>query len=251
MEPLVSVPTASGARPAATATAEPELEPQGLRSRAYGFSVRPPRALQPLVDWRERKLAHSLRLVLATSSAPAARRRAATPESRGAPAPTRASEPAVVCIRSAVPILSFSITGIPCRGPRVRPLRRSASSRSASARASGLISITERSAGPAWSTAATASRQASHRARAVQRPACKPWRNAATESSANSLRVTIRLSGPGRRAPQPGRAKAAAPAPNASRRLQRLAAAFMRDRAALRGLQQAGTGWLHARAHVS
>ena len=31
IEPSVSVPTASGARPAATATADPELEPDGFR----------------------------------------------------------------------------------------------------------------------------------------------------------------------------------------------------------------------------
>ena len=34
MEPSVSVPTATTARPAAIAAPEPELEPQGLRSRA-------------------------------------------------------------------------------------------------------------------------------------------------------------------------------------------------------------------------
>jgi hypothetical protein len=34
IEPSVSVPTAAAARPAATATPEPELDPQGLRSRA-------------------------------------------------------------------------------------------------------------------------------------------------------------------------------------------------------------------------
>src|ERR671914_1206389 len=39
IEPSVSVPTASGARFADTAAPEPELEPQGLRSRTYGFFV--------------------------------------------------------------------------------------------------------------------------------------------------------------------------------------------------------------------
>jgi hypothetical protein len=34
MEPSVSVPTATVQSPAATATALPELEPQGLRSKA-------------------------------------------------------------------------------------------------------------------------------------------------------------------------------------------------------------------------
>ena len=37
IEPSVSVPTATAHRSAATATPEPELEPHGLRSSAYGF----------------------------------------------------------------------------------------------------------------------------------------------------------------------------------------------------------------------
>src|SRR5512139_2757570 len=61
IEPSVSVPIAAAARLAATAAAEPELDPDGFRSRAYGFFVWPPRPLQPLVERVERKLAHSLR----------------------------------------------------------------------------------------------------------------------------------------------------------------------------------------------
>jgi len=48
MEPSVSVPIATGAKSAATATAEPELDPQAVRSSAYGLRVIPPLALQPL-----------------------------------------------------------------------------------------------------------------------------------------------------------------------------------------------------------
>jgi hypothetical protein len=59
IEPSVSVPTASVARPAAMAAPEPELEPLQLRSSEYGFKVRPPRALQPLTECVERILAHS------------------------------------------------------------------------------------------------------------------------------------------------------------------------------------------------
>src|SRR5262250_2882350 len=73
MEPSVSVPTATAQRLAATAAAEPELEPDGFRFSTYGFRVWPPRALQPLVEWAPRKLAHSLRLVLPRIMAPAAR----------------------------------------------------------------------------------------------------------------------------------------------------------------------------------
>src|SRR5574337_2134741 len=73
MEPSVSVPIATVAKPAATAAADPELEPQALRSRIYGLCVRPPSPLQPLVECSERKLAHSLRLVLPRITAPALR----------------------------------------------------------------------------------------------------------------------------------------------------------------------------------
>src|SRR6516165_7954443 len=39
IEPSVSVPIATAQRLAATAAPEPELEPDGFRSRAYGFRV--------------------------------------------------------------------------------------------------------------------------------------------------------------------------------------------------------------------
>src|SRR5205814_10244233 len=73
IEPSVSVPTATAHRFAATATPEPELDPDGLRSSAYGLCVWPPRPLQPLVECEERKLAHSLKLVLPRMTAPASR----------------------------------------------------------------------------------------------------------------------------------------------------------------------------------
>ncbi len=75
IEPSVSVPTASGARPAATPAAEPELDPDGLRSSAYGLAVCPPSVDQPLVEWVERKFAHSDRFALPMITAPAARSR--------------------------------------------------------------------------------------------------------------------------------------------------------------------------------
>src|SRR5215831_19122050 len=50
IEPSVSVPRAAPQKFAATATPDPELDPQALRSRAYGFFVKPPRPLQPLVE---------------------------------------------------------------------------------------------------------------------------------------------------------------------------------------------------------
>ena len=84
IEPSVSVPTARAHRLPLAAAPEPELDPHGLRSSAYGLRHCPPRPLQPLDEWVERKFAHSLRLALPRITAPAARRRAATPESLAA-----------------------------------------------------------------------------------------------------------------------------------------------------------------------
>src|SRR5574342_77671 len=113
IDPSVSVPTATGHRSAETATAEPELEPQGFRSSAYGLRHWPPRALQPLVERVERKFAHSDRFVLPSSTAPTSRRRCTTNASRSGLPCRSASEPAVVFIASAVSTLSFTRTGIP------------------------------------------------------------------------------------------------------------------------------------------
>src|SRR3954454_1513874 len=101
-EPSVSVPTPTAARFAAMAAPVPELEPHGLRSSTYGLRVWPPRPLHPLVECVERKFAHSLRFVLPRMTAPAARRLLTTPASFAAIDSASASEPAVVCIRSAV-----------------------------------------------------------------------------------------------------------------------------------------------------
>ena len=78
IDPSVSVPIATAARLAATATAEPELDPLGFLSSAYGLRVSPPRALHPLVACESRMFAHSLRFVLPRRTAPASRRRATT-----------------------------------------------------------------------------------------------------------------------------------------------------------------------------
>src|SRR5260370_6050544 len=141
-EPSVSVPTAVAQRFAALPTAEPELDPHGSKLSRYGSRVKPPRALQPLNGALPREFAHSERFAFPRITAPAARKRLTTTESEGTVLPTSASEPAVVCILSAVARLSFTSTGIPCSGPRRCPARRSASSFLAIARASGLVSIT-------------------------------------------------------------------------------------------------------------
>src|SRR5450631_3912978 len=98
MEPSVSVPIEAATRFAATATADPALEPQGVRSSTYGLRVCPPRALHPLEEPLERKLAHSPRLVFPRMTAPAARNFCAIKASCAGRAPSKPSDPAVVSI---------------------------------------------------------------------------------------------------------------------------------------------------------
>src|SRR5207249_5091006 len=102
IEPSVSVPTPTAAKFAAIAAAVPELEPQGLRSNTYGFLHWPPRALHPLDELLDRKLAHSERFAFPSMTAPAARSRSATPAFAGGFAPARGNEAGVGPIRSAV-----------------------------------------------------------------------------------------------------------------------------------------------------
>src|SRR5438309_6970038 len=151
MLPSVSVPMETAVKFADAAAPDPELEPQGLRSVAYGLLHCPPRPDHPLEEKKERKLAHSLRVVLPRITAPASRRWAAMVASRGAGVPTRPSDPAAVCILSLVSVLSLSRTGMPCSGPRALPAWRCASRAVAMALASGLTWITELTFGQLWS----------------------------------------------------------------------------------------------------
>src|SRR6266568_3464440 len=98
IEPFVSEPIATVASAAATATAEPLLEPHGLRSRTYGLAVAPPTALQPLDTRPSRNAAHSVRFALPRITAPAARRRATRKLSCPGCDESNANEPAVVGI---------------------------------------------------------------------------------------------------------------------------------------------------------
>src|SRR5262249_19092355 len=81
MLPSVSDPSETAAKFAEAAAPEPELDPQALRSSEYGLCVSPPRPDQPLVEKKERKFAHSDRLVFPRMTAPPFRRLAATVES--------------------------------------------------------------------------------------------------------------------------------------------------------------------------
>ena len=142
IEPSVSVPIVTVARFAAATTPEPELEPHGLRSSAYGLCAWPPTPLQPLDDWNPRKFAHSERFALPRTIAPAARRRP-TMNASGARLVLSASEPAVVGMPF-VPMLSLTMTGMPSIG-RWTPFRRARSAARASSRAVLLTAITESS----------------------------------------------------------------------------------------------------------
>src|SRR5690606_38039196 len=113
IDPSVSVPTLAGAYPAAIAAALPELEPHGLRSSTCGFFVKPPTALQPLIECSERKFAHSLKFAFPRMIAPAARRFAITGASRRVILEASASDPAVVAVGSADSMLSLTRIGMP------------------------------------------------------------------------------------------------------------------------------------------
>ena len=66
IEPPVSVPSAHGARPAATAAALPPLEPPGTRVRSHGLSTGPKAEFS-----FDEPIANSSWLVLPSSGAPA------------------------------------------------------------------------------------------------------------------------------------------------------------------------------------
>src|SRR3954454_24971018 len=111
MEPPVSEPSASGAKPAATAAADPPLEPPGTRVRSCGLRVGPNAEFS--VD---EPIANSSRLVLPMTMAPAARTRSTTVASYGGRHPSRIFDEHVVGMPF-VHRLSFSAIGMPASGP--------------------------------------------------------------------------------------------------------------------------------------
>jgi len=168
----------------------PELEPHGFLSSAYGFFVWPPRPLHPLIEWFERIFAHSLKFVFPRMTAPASRSFLAMNASAGGFDPRSASDPAVVCILSAVAMLSLMSTGIPWSGPRGPFSFRSLSSASAISSASGLVSMTLLTRGPLLSTAAMRSRYSSAMDRALCFPDFIPSCSASIVISSSSKAAT-------------------------------------------------------------
>jgi hypothetical protein len=76
IDPPVSVPSASGANPAATAAADPPEEPPGTRSASHGLCVTPKAEFSV-----EEPIANSSMLVLPRFTRPAALTRVTQPPS--------------------------------------------------------------------------------------------------------------------------------------------------------------------------
>jgi hypothetical protein len=149
--------------------------------------VRPPRPLQPLVESDERKFAHSLKLVLPRITAPAWRSFSTTNESRAGIEPTKASDPAVVVMRSCVSRLSLMSSGMPCKGPRGPFALRSRSSSRAMFSASGLSSMMELSLGPLRSMCSMRSRYLRTKETAEYLPDSRNfWRSVMVASSSSN-----------------------------------------------------------------
>ena len=108
-EPLVWLPIAKGAMPAATAAAEPLDEPPGVRAGSCGLRVLP-----------GVKQANSVVTVLPSTTAPAARSRATIAASWSGRRPAWMTLPCSVG-KSAVSTMSLTATGTPCSGPSALP----------------------------------------------------------------------------------------------------------------------------------
>src|SRR5437667_11926034 len=114
--------------PEATATADPPLDPPGMRSSAQGFLVTPNAEFS--VD---EPIANSSQFVFPTITAPAASSRITTVASNGGTNCSRIFDDAVVRTPR-VHKLSFNATGTPARGRDRRPERRAVAHARAAAR---------------------------------------------------------------------------------------------------------------------
>src|SRR5881409_2562036 len=121
IEPPVSDPSDAGTSPAATAAAEPPLDPPGTRSSAQGLQV-----FSYAEFSVEEHMANSSMFVLPMMTAPARLRRSTQVASYVGTKPIRIREPQVVGT-VLVHRTSLMAIGMPARGPGVRPSRRSRS----------------------------------------------------------------------------------------------------------------------------
>ena len=132
MEPPLSAAVASGTMRAATAAAEPPLLPPEVRARSHGLRVAPNgRFLHSAAEPKTGTL------VLPTTMAPAACRRATCTEEAAAgraPAPVKTAQPCDVG-SPATSSRSFTATGTPAIGPSTSPRASAAVCAAATARA--------------------------------------------------------------------------------------------------------------------
>ena len=207
----------------------PELEPHGLRSSTYGLRHCPARPAPAAGGLGGAEVGPLGQVGLAEDDrAGPAQPRGPRTRPRGTAAPSRASDPAVVSIRSPVSKLSLTRIGMPCRGPRTLPWRRSASSSPAMSRASGLTSITELSWIPRQVDLADAAQVGlgeparGEPARLPSPPAARRWSPPRTGTSGTSWSVAAMAPAALATVPAPARAPAAPAVPEALRKLLRL-----------------------------
>src|SRR5262249_7090392 len=110
MDPPVSDPSAAGTTRAATAAAEPPLDPPGVRSSAHGFRTGPNAEFS-----FEDPIANSSQFVFPITTAPAVSRRSMTVASYGGTNRSRIFEDAVVRTPR-VQMLSLIAIGTPASG---------------------------------------------------------------------------------------------------------------------------------------
>jgi hypothetical protein len=164
IEPPTWLPIATMAMPAATAAAEPEEEPPGVRAGSCGLVVGP-----------ATMSANSVVTALPTMTAPARRRAWAAAASRPVDVPAKIGEPKPVGM-SAVSMMSLSAIGMPSMGDSGVPARQRAVAASAAAWAFGFKAAKARTVG---SRAAMLARQVSSRWRGEPMPSAKPWASVA------------------------------------------------------------------------
>ena len=128
-EPPMSLPSASGTIPDASAAAAPPLDPPADRVRSYGLRVVPNTGLKVCEP-----AAHSGTLVLPIVTAPAPRIRSATRSSRLGTWSERSGDPNVVR-QPATSWVSLNACGSPCSGPTGSPRASRSSASAAPARA--------------------------------------------------------------------------------------------------------------------
>ena len=142
IDPPVSSARPSTTIPEATAAAVPALLPPGTLSTFATFKVGPAQLLSACVPVALR----TGTLVLPKMTAPAARMRATTGESRSG---MRSTPPVLLCSndqpavvgKPTMSIGSFTTTGTPARGPRTSPAKRRWSMERATAIASSFIKM--------------------------------------------------------------------------------------------------------------